>query len=169
LGAAYALAGRTADAVLLLEQAVAQAVARQYLWDQALRVVWLGEAYLHAGRLVEARIQAQQALEFAQAHQERGHEAYALWLLGEIAVQCDPLEVEAAEAYYRQALALVAALGMRPLQAHCHRGLGTLYAKSYRPEQVGAEISTAMEMYRTMAMTFWLPQAEAALAQVEAR
>jgi len=169
LGAAYALAGRTADAVLLLEQAVAQAVARQYLWDQALRVVWLGEAYLHAGRLVEARTQAQQALEFAQAHQERGHEAYALWLLGEIAVQCDPLEVEAAEAYYRQALALVAALGMRPLQAHCHRGLGTLYAKSYRPEQVGAEISTAMEMYRTMAMTFWLPQAEAALAQVEAR
>jgi len=84
-------------------------------------------------------------------------------------VQCDPLEVEAAEAYYRQALALVAALGMSPLQAHCHRGLGTLYAKSGRPEQVGAEISTAMEMYRTMAMTFWLPQAEAALAQVEAR
>ena len=44
LGAAYALAGRTADAVPLLEQAVAQAVARQYLWDQALRMVWLGEA-----------------------------------------------------------------------------------------------------------------------------
>jgi hypothetical protein len=38
-GAAYALAGRTADAVQLLEQAVTQAVARQYLWDQALRVV----------------------------------------------------------------------------------------------------------------------------------
>jgi hypothetical protein len=58
---------------------------------------------------------------------------------------------------------------MRPLQAHCHRGLGTLYAKNGRPEQGGAAISTAMEMYRTMAMTFWLPQAAAALAQVEAR
>ena len=168
LGAAYALAGRTADAVPLLEQAVAQAVARQYLWDQALRVVWLGEAYLRAGRLAEAGTQAQQALEFAQAHQERGHEAYALWLLGEIAVQCDPLEIEDAETYYRQALALATALDMRPLQAHCHRGLGTLYAKNGRPEQGGAAISTAMEMYRAMAMTFWLPQAEMALAHVEA-
>jgi len=84
-------------------------------------------------------------------------------------VQCDPLEVEAAEAYYRQALTLAAALAMRPLQAHCHRGLGTLYARSDRPEQVRAELSTAMEMYRTMEMTFWLPQAAVALAQVEAR
>ena len=89
LGVAYALTGRTADAVPLLEQAVTQAVARQYLWDQALRVVWLGEAYLCAGRLAEAGTQAQQALEFAQAHQERGHAAYALRLLGEIAAHRD--------------------------------------------------------------------------------
>jgi tetratricopeptide (TPR) repeat protein len=169
LGASYTLAGRTADAVPLLEHAVAQSVARQYLWRQAVRVVCLGEAYLRAGRLAEAEAQAQQALAFTQAHQERGHEAYALWLLGEIAVQRAPLEVEAAEAYYRQALTLATALDMRPLQAHCHRGLGTLYARSGRPEQARAELSTAMEMYRTMEMTFWLPQAEVALAQVEAR
>jgi len=166
LGAAYALAGRTADALPLLEQAVALAVARQYLWDQALRVVWLGEAYLCAGRLAEAGTRAQQGLEFAQAHQERGHEAYALWLLGEIAVQCDPSEVEAAEAYYRQALVLADELGMRPLVAHCHLGLGTLYARTGQPAQARAELSTTIEMYRTMDMTFWLPQAEAVLAQV---
>jgi hypothetical protein len=51
--------------------------------------------------------------------------------------------------------------------AHCHLGLGTLSAKLGRPEQARAELSTAMEMYRTMEMTFWLPHAEAALAQVE--
>ena len=56
---------------------------------------------------------------------------------------------------------------MRPLQAHCHRGLGTLYAKTGQQEQARAELSTAIEMYRAMDMTFWLPQAEAALAQVE--
>ena len=33
-------------------------------------------------------------------------------------------------AHYRQALALAEALGMRPLQAHCHHGLGTLYART---------------------------------------
>ena len=56
---------------------------------------------------------------------------------------------------------------MRPLQAHCHHGLGTLYAKSGQREQARTELSTAIESYRTMEMTFWLPQAEAALAQVE--
>jgi Flp pilus assembly protein TadD len=55
---------------------------------------------------------------------------------------------------------------MRPLAAHCHRGLGTLYAKIGRLEQARAELSTASELYRAMAMTFWLPEAEAALAQV---
>ena len=56
---------------------------------------------------------------------------------------------------------------MRPLQAHCHRGLGTLYAKLGQQEQARMALSTAMEMYHAMGMTFWLPQAEAALAEVE--
>jgi uncharacterized protein HemY len=58
---------------------------------------------------------------------------------------------------------------MRPLQAHCHLGLGTLYAKTGQWEQARAELSTAIALYRAMGMTFWLPQAEAALAQVEGR
>ena len=79
----------------------------------------------------------------------------------------DPPEVEQAAAHYRQALALAEELGMRPLQAHCHLGLGTLYATTGQPEQARAELSAAIELYRAMEMTFWLPQAEAALAQVE--
>jgi hypothetical protein len=55
---------------------------------------------------------------------------------------------------------------MRPLVAHCHLGLGTLYAKIGRPVQARPELSTAIALYRAMDMTFWLPQAEAALAQV---
>jgi hypothetical protein len=58
---------------------------------------------------------------------------------------------------------------MRPLQAHCHRGLGTLYATTGQREQARIALSTAIEMYRSMDMIFWLPQAEATLAQVEAR
>ena len=56
---------------------------------------------------------------------------------------------------------------MRPLQAHCHRGLGLLYAAIGRQEQARAELSTAIELYRAMDMTFWLPETEVALAQVE--
>jgi tetratricopeptide (TPR) repeat protein len=166
LGAAYALAGRTAEALSLLEQAVAQAVVMHYMWDHALRTIWLGEACLYAGRLAEACTQAQHALEFSRAHQERGHEAYALWLLGEVAVRRTPLEMDKATAYYHQALALADALGMRPLQAHCHRGLGTLYASAGQSEQARAALSTAIVLYRAMGMTFWLPQAEATLEQV---
>ena len=76
-------------------------------------------------------------------------------------------EVELAEAHYRQACALAKELGMRPLVAHCHRSLGTLYATTGQREQARTELSTAIEMYRAMDMTFWLPQTEAALAQME--
>jgi hypothetical protein len=56
---------------------------------------------------------------------------------------------------------------MRPLQAHCHGGLGTLYAATGQHEQARTALSTAIEMYTSMGMTFWLPQTKAALAQVE--
>jgi hypothetical protein len=55
---------------------------------------------------------------------------------------------------------------MRPLQAHCHLGLGKLYATIEHRAEARVELSTAVELYRAMAMTFWLPQAEATLAQV---
>jgi predicted RNA polymerase sigma factor len=56
---------------------------------------------------------------------------------------------------------------MRPRQVHCHRGLGTLYAKIGQREQARAALSTAIELYRAMEMTFWLPEAEAMLAEVD--
>ena len=80
---------------------------------------------------------------------------------------CEPPEVEEAEASYRQALTLAEALGMRPLLAHCHRGLGTLYAKTSQREQACAALTTAIELYRAMEMTFWLPQAEMAWEQLQ--
>ncbi|MBI4390781.1 MAG: hypothetical protein HY575_02770 [candidate division NC10 bacterium] len=56
---------------------------------------------------------------------------------------------------------------MRPLVAHCHLGLGALYPKVARLEQARAELSSAVELFRSMEMTLWLSQAEAALAKVE--
>jgi predicted ATPase len=168
LGYAYALAGRLAEALPLLEQAVEHSVAVQYMILYPLLVAHLGEAYLLAGRIADAGQQARQALERSRDLKQRGHEAYALRLLGEIAAQRQPLEAESAAAAYRQALILADELGMRPLQAHCHRGLGTLYAATGQREQARSELTTAIAMYTSMEMTFWLPQSEAALAQVDA-
>src|SRR5215831_6821751 len=88
----------------------------------ALWLTHLGEAQLLAGRIEGALQCAARALEYAHAHKERGHEAWALRLHGEIGVHQGALETTQAEAYYRQALTLAEELGMRPLQAHCHRG-----------------------------------------------
>jgi tetratricopeptide (TPR) repeat protein len=119
--------------------------------------------------LEEAQALAACELALACTHQERGNEAYARHLLGEIAVRRDLPERASVETHYRQALALADELGMRPLQAHCHRGLGTLYAQLGQWEQAHAALTTAIEMYRAMDMPFWLPQAETALAQGEER
>jgi tetratricopeptide (TPR) repeat protein len=167
LGAAYILAERVTDAVSLVMQAFEQFTAMNILGQQTRCCLALGEAQMLVGRLEEAHTLAEQSLALAQAHQQRGTQAYALRLLGDIAARRDPLDSALAEAHYLQALALAEALEMRPLQAHCHRDLGTLYATGGQREQARAEFSAAIALYRAMDMTFWLPQAEAALAQVE--
>jgi class 3 adenylate cyclase/tetratricopeptide (TPR) repeat protein len=167
LGAAYTLGERVMDAVPLLTQALEQTMATDMGRLQALCSLPLGEAQVLAGHLEEAQALAERVLAFACEHQERGHQAHALRLLGEIATHRHPLDGEQAETYYRHALTLAEELGMRPLQAHCHRGLGMLYATTGQLEQARTELSMTVEMYRSMEMTFWLPQTEAALAQME--
>jgi tetratricopeptide (TPR) repeat protein len=166
LGYAYSLTERVAEAVQLLEGLdqrpgqLASAYGNSYL----RRVAHLGEAYLLAGRLADATEAAERGLALARERKERGNEAWALRLVGEIVARAEPPDVDRGEAYYRQALALAEELGMRPLVAHCHLGLGTLYQKLGRDEEAQGELTTAAEMYRAMDMTFWLEQAEAALA-----
>jgi tetratricopeptide (TPR) repeat protein len=153
LALAYALADRAMDALAMLRQVKRPGVV-------------CGEAYLLAGEGEEAYRLAQRELEDARHHKIRGNEARALWLLGEIAMHRALPDGTPAAAHYQQALALAEELGMRPLQAHCHRGLGTLYAETRQQELARSALSTALALYRTMDMTFWLPQTEATLAQV---
>ena len=139
------------------------------LAHHSLRVAWLSEVCRLVGHGEEAWQHARQALDLARQHKERGNEALALYQLGAVQAHTAPPDVAPAEASYQQALALAEALGMRPLVAHCHLGLGTLYAATGQPEQARTELAAAIALYRAMDMTFWLPQAEAALAQVEGR
>ena len=169
LGAAYTLGGRIAEAVSLLTQALEQTMATAMVVYQALCRLTLGEAQLLAGSLEEAHAHAERALAQAREYQERDNQAYALRLLGDIAARREPPALAQAAAHYQQALALAEELGMRPLQAHCHRGLGTFYATTGQQEPAQAPLSTAIALYQSMGMTFWLPQTEAALVQVEGR
>jgi tetratricopeptide (TPR) repeat protein len=105
------------------------------------------------------------ALDLARQLKERGSEALVLHQVGTVHTHAAPPDAEQAEANYQQALALAEELGMRPLQAHCHHGLGRLYGQIGRGDQARAELSAAIALYRGMEMTFWLPRAEAVLGQ----
>ena len=167
LGFAYALQGRLAEGRVLVEEAIRESIRAGSLGYRSRLVAQLSEVCRLAGRGEEAWQHACQALDLARQQKERGDEALALHQLGAVHAHADPPDAAPAEAHYQQALALAEELGMRPLVAHCHLGLGRLYYQTGQREQARAALTTAIDLYRAMDMTFWLPQAEAALAQVE--
>jgi tetratricopeptide (TPR) repeat protein len=152
---------------VLLEEAISESSRMGGLTGQAYRVAWLSEVCRLAGSGEEAWSHARQALDLARRCKEHAKEALALHQLGAVQAHADPPDVAQAEAHYQQALTLAEELGMRPLVAHCHHGLGRLYHQTGRAAQARAALTTAIDLYRAMAMTLWLPQAEAALAQVQ--
>jgi tetratricopeptide (TPR) repeat protein len=130
------------------------------------RVGTLGGEYLLEGRLADAARNAQEGLAAARQRGQRGVEGQLLRLLGDIAAHPDRVEVDTAEAHYRQALALAEELGLRPLLAHCHLGLGKLYRRTGKRQEAQEHLTTATTMYREMDMTYWLEKAEAEMQEV---
>ena len=124
-----------------------------------MSVVQLGEAYLLADRVEEARASADRAVGLARERGERGHEAWALRLLGEIASHHDHPDVTTAEAHYRAAMTLGSELGMRPLLAHGHLGVGKLYRRTSDQAKAHEHLTIAATMYREMDTGFWLEKA----------
>jgi uncharacterized protein HemY len=59
---------------------------------------------------------------------------------------------------------LATELGVRPLVAHCHLGLGTLYRRTGDHAKAEEHLTTASAMHREMDMAFWLEKAEVACA-----
>jgi tetratricopeptide (TPR) repeat protein len=166
LGYASALQRRCVEGRALLEEALSESL-RTGARQRPSWVAWLSEVCRLAGRRDEAWQHARQALDLAHQQHARVDEALALHQLGVVQAYAAPYDAVPAEAYYQQALTLAETLGMRPLVAHCHLGLGTLYVATGQWAQARTALSTAIEMYHAMDMTFWLPEAETALRQVE--
>jgi tetratricopeptide (TPR) repeat protein len=158
LGAAYALAGRADEALPLVADAVKEFRSRQiYRWP-AFILLGTGMACLSARLIDEAATHAREMLALTRRLGARGSEAHALCLAGDVASAGGGGD---AESYYREALALAGELGMRPLVAHCHLGLGKLYRRTDQREQAHEHLTSATTMYREMDMRFYLEQAEA--------
>jgi DNA-binding SARP family transcriptional activator len=157
LGFAYALARRIEEAVLQLEQAEA---LREAWGATATWTHWLAEGFWLVGRFEDAARIGGRALTQARENSERGNQAWLLRLFGGLDSQSDPPALIKAESHYQQALALATELGMRPLVAHCHLGLGKLSFRTEKCEQAQQHLTTATTMYRDLGMAHWLEKAE---------
>jgi class 3 adenylate cyclase/tetratricopeptide (TPR) repeat protein len=157
LGAAYAASRRLGEALPLLERAVDVSTSMRIMAGRAVLGSFLSEGYLLAGRRDQATRLASQALDAARRQKERGWEAWALRLCGEISAAGE--EATTAERFYLESRALATELGMRPVVAHCHLGLGRLYGRTGQREQAHEHLGTAATLYHDMDMRFWLAQA----------
>ncbi len=161
LGLVYCRMGRVSEGIALIDGAPGGGAFFHYSAGAVL-----GEAYLLAGRASEAADQAQKTLARAREKGQRACEADALHLAGDVAAQADPPDLAVAEPQYRAAMALADELGMRPLVAHCHLGLGKLYGRTDKREQAQEHLASATAMYREMGMTYWLEKAEAEMREL---
>ena len=166
LGAAYLLAGRVGDSLALLKRTIEIDAARTAQAEISLWCGWLAEAYRAHGQPEEARALARRALDLAVSDGERGHQGWALRLQAEFAAEMTSPELDTAKTLYEQALTLARELEMRPLQAHCHFGLGKVSQQTGKDMQAQDQLTSAMTMYRDMGMTYWLERVEAEMREL---
>jgi predicted ATPase len=159
LGYVYALSGRVADGLSLLEASVVgEASISAMGLGLAVRLSRLADAYLIAERLGDAGDRARSAVGLSRKHNERANEVQALRTLADVMRHTsDPA---AAVEHYEAGLVLAAQIGMRPLIAHLHGGLGMLYARTGDRERGTERLATAAAMYRQLGMTGWLERLE---------
>ena len=160
LGLSNMMCGRVDEALATVEES--EAVAPSFrIFDSSSSTIALGTGYLMAGRFDEASAIASQVSKLAVERGFRGNEARALHLQGEISAHRDPPEMTRADDHYRQALGLADELGMRPLVAHSHLGLGRAHRRDGNGPRAEEHFASALALYGDMDMQFWQDQTEA--------
>ncbi len=166
LGHVHLLMGRPDLALPILEQAARPQNLNVSFVSSIYPIAELADAYLLNGQIERAIERSKEALAIFRRTDERGFGAWVLYAMAKIQASQGTEQMEQAIHSYRQAIDQATELGMRPLLAHCHLGLGQLYLRSGRIEEARTEIEAAVDLYRSMDMSFWLPQAETALAEI---
>jgi len=158
-----AYAPRFAEAEALLREALDQSASMRMAIFYSQMIVWLSEARLLAGAVAAAGELADEALGSTRERHEAGLEGWALRLVAEVATQREPLDVARAEGLYQQAMQRADALGLRPLTARCHLGLGILYRRAGKNYDARANLATASSLFRDMQMRLWSERVDAEL------
>jgi tetratricopeptide (TPR) repeat protein len=164
LGFSYVRSDREGKGVELLEEAAEANRAMQIHGHRSLFLLLLAEAYLASGRIEEARESAKEVVALASNYPAQSWELWGIKLLGDIDSH-ELTDASQAKDCYRQVVSLANGLGMRPLLAHGHLGLGTLQAKTGQTEDARVQLHLAMAHYQAMRMHFWVNRAEMTLRE----
>jgi class 3 adenylate cyclase/tetratricopeptide (TPR) repeat protein len=168
LGYSLALSARFTEAESILREAIEQAALMRFGTFHSQMIMWLGEARFLMGAVEEASELAKDALRSTREHHEAGLEAWALRLAAEVATQHEALDVPRAAELYHQAMQKADNLGLRPLTARCHLGLGSLYRRAGKDQDAHANLGSAVALFREMQMRLWIDRVEAELRMLVA-
>jgi tetratricopeptide (TPR) repeat protein len=163
LGHAYAMLGRSDEALPLLEGAVEQASGRKQVAILAQIMLRLGDGKLRVGLVDEAAAMGARALDLCQRQGDEGTQAHARHLLGEVERLRGVGHLDTAEGHYLRAVALAEGHHMRPLGARARLGLGLLGLARGDHAQAKAHLTEAVASFREMAMPACLREGESAL------
>jgi class 3 adenylate cyclase/tetratricopeptide (TPR) repeat protein len=160
LGQCLVTLERKEDGLALLQEGVRlsdEVGVKAYL---ARWATLLGEGFLATGDMLHAAEIGERALALARAHGERGHEAAALQLLGDLAAAQEPPQPTTATERYGEAIAIAVELGLRPLLARAHLGLGQLHRRGGRMLEAEEHLATAAVIFSDLGMRAWLDRTE---------
>jgi tetratricopeptide (TPR) repeat protein len=166
LGDTYLLLERRDDALLILEEAIKPQSLNFSIVPAIYPLTALAEAYRLEGQIAKAFETAEKALHIYRQTEERYFGAWALFVMAKIQSDNHSGHPEQVMQRYIQAIDLADKLKMRPLLAHCRLEFGNFYARTGNNEKARYELFKAIELYRSLGMTFWQPKAEAMLSEV---
>jgi tetratricopeptide (TPR) repeat protein len=158
LGYARAMAGRPADGIPLLREAL-EGIARGRRTREVTFLTYLAEALLQAGNATEAATVGGQALALSRERFEQSNEVRALYLLGRSGAERG--RRDEAEGHLTAAISLAQELGLRPLLAQCRLSLGALLRQAGNAAGAETHLAGANAMLRELGMPYWLDRAEA--------
>ena len=137
---------------VLEERATEDSLQASFLPIHTLTV--LADVYRAVGDISLATETVEHALKISNEREELGFEAWTMFVMAGIKNKAN--QPGEADRWYRHALQQASNLSMRPLMAHCHRGLANSYFRQGDKNQAQLEDEAARKIYRSLGMTFWL-------------
>ena len=153
LGYAYLLAKEPRRALAVLEEGVKDENLKVSFWPTHPLTV-MADAYRAAGEISLATETVTRALKLSEKREERGFEAWAMLVMA--GINDAEGRFEESKQWYRRALQQASKLLMRPLVAHCHKGLANSHFRLGEKNEAQIENEKALEIYRSLGMKYWL-------------